>query len=268
MVLTTRPTSCRTELSRSTVPICPRKYFETTMLVACCDQKRGISTSRCSKTTWPFSLPMTADRSSQSTSSNGSTPGRVKYRGNSSPVTVVRSTDSSDDTRGAVIASWAALVCIISLHPKKTARSYAPGRGATSHKFVTWRDQAVVAGLTVSSIRTGCWDHPAFAWPRATSTDYAPQGFRLSSRNYQILWLVLRALARYREFTPNFQKPQAVVTRARCNGLVKPKNNVGLARRRATSVMLESPLARSPREPGPIVAARRAAGEHRQVLVH
>ena len=31
------------------------------MLVACWDQKRGISTSRCSKTTWPFSLPMIAD---------------------------------------------------------------------------------------------------------------------------------------------------------------------------------------------------------------
>ena len=31
------------------------------MLVACCDQAFGISTSRCSKTTWPFSLPMIAD---------------------------------------------------------------------------------------------------------------------------------------------------------------------------------------------------------------
>ena len=62
MVSTTRPMSCLTLRSRSGVPICPRKYFETTMLVACCDQKRGISTSRCSKTTWPFSLPMTADR--------------------------------------------------------------------------------------------------------------------------------------------------------------------------------------------------------------
>ena len=30
--------SCLTERSRSGVPICPRKYFETTMLVACCDQ--------------------------------------------------------------------------------------------------------------------------------------------------------------------------------------------------------------------------------------
>jgi hypothetical protein len=67
------------------VPIWPRKYFDTTMFVACCDQKRGISTSRCSKTTLPFSLPMTAERTSHSTSSNGSTPGSVKYRGNSSP---------------------------------------------------------------------------------------------------------------------------------------------------------------------------------------
>jgi hypothetical protein len=48
------------------------------MLVACCDQALGISTSRCSKTTWPFSLPMIAERISHSTSSKGSTPGKVK----------------------------------------------------------------------------------------------------------------------------------------------------------------------------------------------
>ena len=55
------------------------------MLVACCDQKRGISTSRCSKTSSPFSLPMTADRISHSTSSNGSMPSRLKNRSNSRP---------------------------------------------------------------------------------------------------------------------------------------------------------------------------------------
>jgi hypothetical protein len=43
-------------------PTWPRKYFETTMLVACCDQDFGISTPRCSKTTVPFSLPMIASR--------------------------------------------------------------------------------------------------------------------------------------------------------------------------------------------------------------
>src|SRR5436190_17071267 len=32
---TTRPISCLTLCSRSGMPICPRKYFETTMLVAC-----------------------------------------------------------------------------------------------------------------------------------------------------------------------------------------------------------------------------------------
>src|SRR6476619_2772723 len=77
---TTRPMSCLTERSRSVEFICPRKYFETTMLVACCDQNLGISTSRCSKTTSPFSLPMTAERRSHSTSSNGSTPSLVKKR--------------------------------------------------------------------------------------------------------------------------------------------------------------------------------------------
>src|SRR6478735_11539376 len=85
IVLTTRPMSCLTLRSRSGVPICPRKYLETTMLVACCDQKRGISTSRCSKTTWPFSFPMTADRVSHSTSSNGSMPSRLKKRSYSRP---------------------------------------------------------------------------------------------------------------------------------------------------------------------------------------
>ncbi len=85
MVVTTRPMSCLTLRSRSGVSIWPRKYFETTMFVACCDQAFGISTSRCSKTTSPFSLPITAERSSHSTSSNGSTPASVKKRGNARP---------------------------------------------------------------------------------------------------------------------------------------------------------------------------------------
>src|SRR5688500_520064 len=85
IVSTTRPISCLTLRSRSGLPICPRKYFETTMFVACWDHDFGISTSRCSKTTFPFSLPITAERISHSTSSNGSTPDSVKYRGNSSP---------------------------------------------------------------------------------------------------------------------------------------------------------------------------------------
>ena len=41
IVSTTRPISCLTERSRSGEPTCPRKYFETTMLVACCDQGFG-----------------------------------------------------------------------------------------------------------------------------------------------------------------------------------------------------------------------------------
>ena len=78
MVRTTRPISCRTLRSRCGVPSVPRKYFDATTLVAVCDQNFGTSTSFCSKTTAPFSLPMTALRSSHSTSSNGSTPGFVK----------------------------------------------------------------------------------------------------------------------------------------------------------------------------------------------
>src|SRR5678816_660550 len=41
MVSTTRPMSWRTLRSRSGDPICPRKYLETTMLVACCDHDFG-----------------------------------------------------------------------------------------------------------------------------------------------------------------------------------------------------------------------------------
>src|SRR6266852_579765 len=85
IVVTTRPMSCLTLRSRSAVPIGPRKSFETTMLVACCDQDFGISTSRCSNTTSPRSLPITAVRDSHSTSSNGSTPASVKKRGNVRP---------------------------------------------------------------------------------------------------------------------------------------------------------------------------------------
>src|SRR2546426_3239948 len=80
IVRTTRPINCLTLRSRSGVPRTPRKYFETTTLVATCDQLVGISTSCCSKTTSPFSLVMEASRVSHWTSSNGATPGRVKYR--------------------------------------------------------------------------------------------------------------------------------------------------------------------------------------------
>src|SRR5690606_31866897 len=44
IVSTTRPMSCLTERSRSGDPTWPRKYFDTTMLVACCDHGFGIST--------------------------------------------------------------------------------------------------------------------------------------------------------------------------------------------------------------------------------
>src|SRR5207244_8492908 len=81
----TRPISCLTLRSRSGVPRTPRKYFETTTLVATCDQVVGISTSCCSKTTSPFSLLIEASRVSHWTSSNGATPGRVKYRFQGSP---------------------------------------------------------------------------------------------------------------------------------------------------------------------------------------
>src|SRR5438034_8316040 len=87
MVSATREIICRTELSRCGVPSGPLKYFWATMLVAFCDQYLGNSTPRCSKALPPsLKFGMTASRVSHSTSSNGCTPSRVKYRLNLSPV--------------------------------------------------------------------------------------------------------------------------------------------------------------------------------------
>src|SRR6478735_11499010 len=69
IVLTTRSMSWRTLVSRSGVSRWPRKYLLTTTLVASCDQKFGTSTSFCSKTLFPDSLPMLASRRSQVISS-------------------------------------------------------------------------------------------------------------------------------------------------------------------------------------------------------
>jgi len=54
-----------TLVSRSGVPMWPRKYLLTTTLVASWLQKSGTSTSFCSKTVLPDSLPMLAVRVSQ-----------------------------------------------------------------------------------------------------------------------------------------------------------------------------------------------------------
>jgi hypothetical protein len=90
MVRTTRPTSCRTERSRSGDPSGPRKYLEATTLVASADQLLGTSTSFCSKITLPDSPAMDAVRISQAISSAGSTPGVVKVRGMESPLRATR----------------------------------------------------------------------------------------------------------------------------------------------------------------------------------
>ena len=80
MVSATREIICFTLVSRRDVPSGPRKYLLTTTFVAICDQNEGISTSFCSKTVSPFSLPIAAVRFSQVTSSNGWTPSRVNRR--------------------------------------------------------------------------------------------------------------------------------------------------------------------------------------------
>ena len=57
--------SWRTLVSRSGVPMWPRKYLLTTTFVASWLQKLGTSTSFCSKTSFPDSLPIAAVRVSQ-----------------------------------------------------------------------------------------------------------------------------------------------------------------------------------------------------------
>jgi hypothetical protein len=80
----TREIICLTERSRVGESSCPRKYFWATMFVAFCDQVFGNSTP-----SW-WNVPTEALRSSQSTVSNGWTPGSVKTRRirRASPATV------------------------------------------------------------------------------------------------------------------------------------------------------------------------------------
>ena len=53
MVSTTRSTTCFSDVSRSSVPRVPRKYFWLRMFVAFTDQVAGTSTLRCSNATEP-----------------------------------------------------------------------------------------------------------------------------------------------------------------------------------------------------------------------
>ena len=84
IVPATRETIWRTELSRSSDPSRPRKYFWATMLVAFCDQDFGNSTPRCSKAGLSGS-PITASRSSHSTSSKVDAGGGVPPVAGQSP---------------------------------------------------------------------------------------------------------------------------------------------------------------------------------------
>src|SRR3989338_2888425 len=85
MVLATRSMSDLTDRSRVGLPSAPRKYFDTTTLVAVCDHGFGISTSVCWKTISPRSLVIAEVLSSQVTSLYGWTPGVVKRRGTARP---------------------------------------------------------------------------------------------------------------------------------------------------------------------------------------
>src|SRR3954453_9710868 len=88
MVRASRWTTWRTLVSPSSfLPWRPalRKYLETTMSVASCDQPEGISAPSILKTTDPSGLVMMLERRSQVTCSSGSLPRWVNRRSNERP---------------------------------------------------------------------------------------------------------------------------------------------------------------------------------------
>ena len=85
----------------------PRKYLETTTLVAIWDQAAGISQLSWRNRISPLSLTMLAERSSHSMASKGWTPSVVKRRGTVMPRSMVSGARS---TRVSP-ARWAAAGC-------------------------------------------------------------------------------------------------------------------------------------------------------------
>src|SRR5258708_28498588 len=104
MVSQTREITCLTLVSRRGLSSGPRKYLETTTLVAICDHDTGISQSFCSKTTSPFSLAMEAVRLSHCTSSKGCTPARVKRRSTTRPRPSLTAPRDAAGRRGRLVA--------------------------------------------------------------------------------------------------------------------------------------------------------------------
>src|SRR5262249_44122665 len=214
MVFTTRPISCLTLRSRSGEPSWPRKYFETTMFVACWDQNFGISTSRCSSTTSPPWAPMTAERNSHTTSSNGSTPASVKNRGNARPgAAAFFARFSASPATGGIgtceppllsTDCWpapAALraarsfirphLLLLGLYPGSDENS--PPQGASSN-FVDGLARREIESRAYSA-RQSAWKlggFPLIAWSRNGEQICAPL-HRLSTAIHQILWLSFRA---------------------------------------------------------------------------
>ena len=153
------------------------------MLVACCDQNFGTSTSRCSKTTSPFSFAMTADRSSHSTSSNGSTPSFVKYRSNSRPVT------SLDGPNVRAAACSADPTCCVPCIPAPSDLCRPVFRWRRPHPVIRHfcRRRNEPAGQRLRAI-AGKDRRGSFAVP---ADEYALGVAGCQERSYDILWLAV-----------------------------------------------------------------------------
>jgi hypothetical protein len=81
-----------------------------------------------------------------------------------------------------------------------------PHRGAFHKTSVwSWREPALMAGLTVSS-RTGCWESTCGGSGSRNDERLCASVFVLSSSNHHILWRVFRAIARCGKFRRNFAK--------------------------------------------------------------
>ena len=138
MVEATRVIICRTLTSRSGVPLFPRKYFCTTILVAVCDQSFGISTPFCSKIVLPFSLVIFASLISHATWSYGCPPSFVQRRVHATPVRVARpcAATRSLNARAEVMATAEAplpfpLPCRCAIGASLSFGSCATGGGTT-----------------------------------------------------------------------------------------------------------------------------------------
>ena len=157
----------------------------------------GISTSRCSNTTSPRSLPMTAARSSHLTSSNGSTPGRLKKRGErqaQSAGRVLGNVGRDDVDVDHPLTDSRGLLSSASLHVflQTAAPLITPMR--VPQTFSMWIGAIQAFPLRRRCRKLGC--SCTLPLSRAPERNYAPGPVLCQAGAHNILWTCFRAVAR------------------------------------------------------------------------